>query len=259
MSRFRDKTVVVLGASSEGGTGWRTAELFAREGADVVIAARTLAGIQALAEKIGGRAVVCDAANENQVHALAEISASKAGRIDIAVNAAGLPVRGTIETLDVATLQRSVEVNYYGQLFFVRQMAAKMQAGGSVTCVLSLTSTHPQIGVDAYAFAKSAALTMVRYAGLEYASRGIRVNAINPGLMNTPMAASVCQVPAMLEAFLREIPLKKPVDPADVARAALWLAEAESVTGACIEIDGGAHLGRWPRLDEMPTAGLPGF
>lgn len=259
MSRFRDKTVVILGASAEGGTGWRTAELFAHEGADVVVAARTLAGIQALARKIGGRAVLCDAANEDQIHALAEIAASKTGQIDIAVNAAGLPVPGTIETLDVATLQRSVEVNYFGQLFFVRQMAAKMRAGGSVSCILSLASTHPQIGVDGYAFAKSAALAMVRYAGLEYASRGIRINAINPGLIDTPMAAPVCQVPAIMKVFLQEIPLKKAVDPADVGRAALWLAEAESVTGACIEIDGGAHLGRWPRLDELPTAALTDF
>ena len=260
MARLKGKVAVVLGASSEGGTGWSTAELFAREGADVFVAARTLSGVEALARKIGGRAFRCDASNEDEVRGLAEFAASKSGRIDVAVNAAGLPVVGTVETLDVPTLQRSVDVNYYGQLFFVRQMAAKMQAGGSVVAILSLSTTHVQVGVDGYAFAKAASLAMVRYAAAEYAGRGIRINVINPGLIDTPMAATIVKVPAVLDAFLKETPLKAPVDPADIAQTALWLsADAHSVTGAVIEVDGGVHLGRLPRPDELPAAALEGL
>jgi len=261
MGRLTNTTAVILGASAEGGTGWRTAELFAREGANLVVAARNMSGIESLARKIGASGFRCDTSKEDDVCALAEFAAEKfGGYIDIAVNAAGQSAVGTIETLDLKTLQGAVDVNYFGQLYFVRQMAAKMKAGGSIVSILSQSINVPMIGVDAYAFAKSAAMNMVRYAALEYAGRGIRINAIVPGLIDTPMAATVVRTPAVYAAFVKEIPLKAAVDPMDIAQTALWLsADVRSVTGEAIFVDGGSHLGRMPRPEEMPTAALDGL
>src|SRR5579859_2747414 len=93
---LRDKVAVVLGASAEGGTGWAVAEGLAAEGAKVVVAARRLEPLQKLAERIGGLAVTCDAANEGEIVRLSKAAADGFGPIDIAVNSAGLPVLGMI-------------------------------------------------------------------------------------------------------------------------------------------------------------------
>ena len=115
-----------MGASYEGGTGWKIAELLAEEGAELFVGARTSVGVEKLAAQIGGKAFRCDVTNEDEIKAFAEFAAAGTGRIDLAVNAAGCPFPGTIETLDLKTLQLNIETNFYGQLFFVQQLAARM-------------------------------------------------------------------------------------------------------------------------------------
>ena len=94
---------------------------------------------------------------------------------------------------------------------------------------------------------------MVRYAAIEYAQRGIRINAINPGLIDTPLVASVVNNPDVLHTFLKETPLRRIASPTDVAKTALWLADADMITGAGIDVDGGMHLGRFPLPWEIPN------
>lgn len=252
MENLQGKTVAVLGASSEGGTGWRIAELFAEAGAKVFVAARTMSGVETLARKIGGKAFRCDVSREDDVKAFAEFAAGS-GSIDSAVNAAGCPLPGLIETIDLATLQTCIETNFYGQLFFVRQMAARMRAGGSITAILSAAATRVSVGADGYSLAKAAAMHMVRYAAVEYAARDIRINAVNPGLIDTPLVASVTKNPQVLDVFLKETPLRRIATADDVAKVALWLAEAPTITGVGIEVDGGMHLGRFPLPWEIPS------
>lgn len=249
--QFKDKVVVVLGASAEGGTGWRCAERFAAEGARLIVAARSLAGVQKLAAKIGGRALRCDVSRESDVAAVAA-AATEWGGLDAAVNAAGHAVPSAVDSFDQTTLQSAIEVNFYGNLYFFRQMAGAMKHGGSITTIASVAATMVTPGNVLYGCAKAATVTAVRYAALEYAPRNIRVNALLPGLIDTPLAAPLVGNKALLAVFLKEVPLKRVSEAVEIANAALWLASSPSITGSTITIDGGISLRRAPQLDELP-------
>jgi NAD(P)-dependent dehydrogenase (short-subunit alcohol dehydrogenase family) len=252
MQRAMDKVVVVLGASSEGGTGWRTAEVFAREGAKVVVAARSRAGIEDLARRIGGVAFQCDAGDEAQVAALADFAAKTYGRIDYAVNAAGLAVPSTVADLDAETLLSSTTVNLFGHLYFLKHMARHTAAGGSLVSIASLSATAVIPGNVIYGVAKAGVVAAIRYAAVEYAPRGIRVNAISPGIIDTPMVESLTSNPAVFSGFLKETPLGHIVSPEEIAKCALWLCvDALSMTGTSTIVDGGMHLRRPPHPDEL--------
>lgn len=252
MTSLDGKVAVVLGASAEGGTGWAIAETLAREGAKVVVGARTLAPLQRLAERIGGTAVACDAGNEAQVAALADATTRTYGRLDIAVNSAGLLVQGPISQLTTEKLQAGVGVNYFGQVYFIKYMANAMKSGGSIIIISSISATHPDRNFVAYACAKAATNCLVQYAAVEYGPKGIRVNAILPGPIQSNMAAGVFKDPRIRRAFEKEIPLGRIGQPQDFANTALWLAGPAYVTGLNLQVSGGFHLSRFPYLDELP-------
>jgi NAD(P)-dependent dehydrogenase (short-subunit alcohol dehydrogenase family) len=251
--RLRDKVAVVLGASAEGGTGWATAEALAAEGAKVVVGARRREPLERLAERIAGHAVVCDAADPVQVADLAKAAVERYGPLDIAVSAAGQPFVGTIAEISDAAIQKSLDVNYIGQVHFIRRMAAAMRDGGAITLFSSAASAQPVEGRFAYGCAKAALDSLVRYAAIEYGPRGIRVNSILPGLIRTEMAASVFASPGAEAAFTREIPLGRVGEPADFAEVVVWLSRAGFVTGVNLPVSGGGQLRRLPRPDEMPA------
>jgi NAD(P)-dependent dehydrogenase (short-subunit alcohol dehydrogenase family) len=244
---------VVLGASAEGGTGWAIAEALAAHGARVVVGARSIEPLRRLADRIGGTAVACDAASEDDVKALAETVGSKHGRLDIAVNCAALPVQGPIASMTREKLQAGIDVNYFGQVYFIKYMAERMKQGGSIVIISSIASTHPDGNFVAYACAKAATNCLVRYAAIEYGPRDIRVNAVLPGPIDSHMAREAFQDPRMRRAYEREIPLGRIGTPEDFADVTLWLAGRAYVTGLSLQVNGGMHLGRMPHLDELPS------
>jgi NAD(P)-dependent dehydrogenase (short-subunit alcohol dehydrogenase family) len=246
------QVAVVLGASAEGGTGWEVAETLAANGAKVVVAARSLEPLQRLAEKIGGTAVRCDAGSEADIKALAKAAIDTYGRLDIAVNSAGQPVMGMISEMTQEKLDTASRVNFYGATFFIRYMAEAIGKDGTIIFISSMSTTHPVFPHIAYAAAKSAADCIVRYAALEYAGRNIRVNSVLPGAINSDMAKEAFADPAFSAVYEREIPLGRVGVPADFANAVLWLAGPSYVTGLNLQVNGGNHLTRMPRLDEMP-------
>ena len=249
--QFKDKVVVITGASAEGGIGWCTAERFAEEGARVIVAARTLAEVERLARKIGGQALRCDVSKEADVIAVAE--AGKAlGGIDIAVNSAGKLGMAMVANFEQAALEESMAINFYGNLYFFRHMAAAMPRGGSIASIASITVTQVVPSQLLYACAKSATVTAARYAAHEFAPKGIRVNMLIPGLVDTPLVAPLTKNPAMLAPWLKESPLHRICEPDEIANTLLWLAASPSVTGTSILIDGGIGLRRPPQLDEFP-------
>jgi len=241
MNRAQDKVVVVLGASSEGGCGWRTAELFAREGAKVVVAARSAPGIEQLAASIGGAAFQADAGVESNISDLADFAAQRYGHIDYAINAAGLPVPSTVADLDADVLLSSTTVNYFGHLYFLKHMARHTAPGGSLVSIASLSGTAVIPANVVYGCAKA-----------EFASLGIRVNAISPGIIDTPMVESLTQNPPVFAGFLKETPLGRIVTPEEIAECALWLSVgATSMTGTSLVVDGGMHLRRPPHPEDL--------
>jgi len=250
--QLRDKIAVVLGASAEGGTGWAIAETLAREGAQVVIAARRLSQLQKLAQRIGGTAIQCDAAKPEDIAALAQAIADRHGSLDIAINSAAMSFIGFISDGDVADLQRSLDINYLAHVHFIRRMAAIMNDGGSITLISSSSAAQPVPSRFAYACAKAATDCLVRYAALEYGPRGIRVNSILPGPIKTEMAARVFAEPGAEAVFETAIPLGRIGSPKDFADTCVWLAKPGYITGVNLPVSGGLHLTRVPRPDEIP-------
>lgn len=246
------KVAVVLGASAEGGTGWAIAESLAAQGAKVVVGARTLKPLQRLAQRIGGTAVACDAGSEEQVAALAKAARDTYGRLDIAVNSAGLPVMSLVAEVTQDKLEDAVRVNFFGNVHFVKHMAAAIGSNGSIVLISSMSTTHPVFPHFAYACAKSAADCLVRYAAIEYGARAIRVNSILPGAIRSEMAREAFAVPGFEAAYAREVPLQRVGLPEDFANAVLWLAGPAYVTGLNLQVNGGNHLTRFPYLSELP-------
>jgi NAD(P)-dependent dehydrogenase (short-subunit alcohol dehydrogenase family) len=254
-NRMRDlkgKVAVVLGASAEGGTGWAVAQALAAQGAAVVVAARSLAPLNRLAELIGGSAVGCDAGSEEQVKALAQNAKTKYGKVDIAVNSAGLPIYGSIAATTENDLMSALRVNFLGVVFFIKYMAEVMSEGGSIINISSIASSHPNGDFFAYGCAKAAADCLVRNAAIEYGPRKIKVNSILPGPIDSAMAAGIFGSPGMRSIFERETPLKRIGLPSDFADAVSWLAGPSFVTGLNLQVSGGMQLMRQPQARELP-------
>lgn len=252
MGRLSGQVAVVLGASAKGGTGWAVAERFAAEGAKVVVGARTFEPLARLADQIGGLAVKCDAAEESDVAALAAAAVERFGKVDLAVNCAGLPVPGSIDGVTLEMLESAVRVNFFGSTWFVKHMARAIKSNGSIVLISSMSTTHTFLPFFAYACAKSALDCLVRYAAVEYGPRGIRVNSILPGPIDTEMGTALFSVPGTREAFAREIPLRRIGRPEDFADGALMLALQSFTTGVNLQLNGGNFLFRFPFTNELP-------
>lgn len=254
--RLEGKTAIVLGASQRGGSGWTVAEVLASEGAHVFVAARRLEKVEELAAEIGGTAMRCDAADEQQVAAFVAAAAARTGKIDLAVAAVGLGSLGSIDETDQFKLNEAMSVNFYGPFQFVRYAARHMEHGGSITLFSSVVSTDVLPGSVAYAVSKGAINSFTRYAAVEYAERGIRVNALKAGMLEGPQARRWRRA-GMDGPLLKEVPLGAPVEPTELAKMIIWLAtDAVSVTGDVINVDGGSHLRRQVFPDEMSAEGL---
>ena len=251
MIELTGKNAVVLGASAEGGTGFAIARALAGAGARVTIAARSADKLAQLAPTIGARHLACDAADPTQIADLAAFAAQDRG-LDIAVNAAALPVIGGIADLDFTQIERATAVNYYGMVHFLRECAARMNPEGSIVLISSYSAVQPIHPHFAYACAKAATDCLVRYAALEYGSRGIRVNSIQPGPIKSDLARDLFAIPGVEDIYAREIPLGRVGHPDDYANAVLWLASGAFVTGLNLPVNGGNQLTRMPRVDELP-------
>lgn len=254
--RLEGRTAVILGASQRGGCGWVAAQHLAAEGAHVFVAARRLEKVEELAAEIGGTALRCDASNEADVQAFVGTAAARSGRIDLAVAAVGQGAMGSIDETGQDRLQEAFAVNFFGPFHLVRYAARHMERGASAVLFSSITSTHVLPGSVAYSTAKAALNSFVKYAAIEYAERGIRVNALKAGILEGPQARRWRKA-GMFDRFLREVPLGEAVDPEELARMIVWLAtDARSITGESIYVDGGSHLRRQLFPDEMSDEGL---
>lgn len=247
---------VVLGASKEGGTGWAIAEALRSRCGHITVGARHREGIEKLARAINATAVRCDVTSEPQVQAFADAAVqSGSGPIDTAILVAGEGVRGQIDDIPESELQRAIALNLTGPVYFVRHMARRMCDGGSIVLMSSIAATNPWPGYFSYGSAKAALQALVKYAALEYASRGIRVNAVIPGPIETPTASAMLSDPNLRKAVFREVPLGRTATAQEVAEAAVWFATGAAwITGECVHVDGGMHLRRPPFPDELQAA-----
>jgi NAD(P)-dependent dehydrogenase (short-subunit alcohol dehydrogenase family) len=252
---MQGKVAVILGASAEGGIGWVTAETMAREGAKVVVAARSIEKLEKLAQKTGGLAVQCDATKHADITALAETVKKEFGKADAAVYSPSGVWITTIATTEEPVLREALELHFFGGFFFVQEMQRVIDHDGAITLISSITSSNAQDGVVAYSCAKGAIEVLTRYAAKEFASRQIRVNCIFPGLTHTPMTAGATEHPGVRKAFEREVPLGRLGYAADMAEYITFMSSdrANYITGVFTPIDGGNFMTRLPRYDELPS------
>ncbi|GIX31245.1 MAG: short-chain dehydrogenase [Porticoccaceae bacterium] len=258
MGRLEGKVAVILGASDPASMGAATARRFAAEGAKLVLAARRLEGVRAVAEPLGALALACDITREEDLARLADAAVEAHGGLDVAVNCAGVSVAAPLDEVTREQLMLSCEVHLVGTALFFKQMARRMARGGSLITISSLTAYAAPRGYAAYAGAKRGADQVVRIAAQEYGPRGIKVNAIAPGFTRSAMTEGYFAVPSIAAAFVKEIPLRRLGTVEDVANAALWLASDESfLSGQVLDITGGQTLNRTPTEEEMMGALAP--
>src|SRR4029453_4291934 len=159
-----------------------------------------------------------------------------------------------------AALLETAGVEYFGNSFLLRYLPSLMRDGGAIVVISSIAATHVVPGVAAYAAGKAAANTLVRYAAVELAPRRIRVNAVLPASVGTPMNASFRDNEAVMNIIRKEVPLGRTATADDIAAATQWLCQDDCfATGALVPVDGGNHLRRAPFPDEMPTSTYDGL
>ena len=241
MRRFEGKAALITGAAS--GIGLATAKRLGSEGASVLIADLDLAkGEAAAAEaKQAGApdvlAAVCNVAEEAAVENAVEAAIERFGKIDIIVNNAGLMVFKPIAEQTGDDWLKILNVDLLGAFYFTKQAFLKMKKGGSIVNVSSVHAVETTPLVASYAAAKAALVSLTRSASLEGKSKGIRVNAILPGAVDTPMLWENPNIKSGVET----INLTDVGKPEDIAAAIAYLAsdDAKFVDGAAMRVDGG--------------------
>ena len=242
------RTALVLGASSPGGLGEACARRLAADGYRVAVAGRRIESIDRLAADLGGSAHRCDVTDEDGIATMV----SEVGRIDVAVNAAGITDVGGIAKIKREAIEAQLAVHVTGNLLFMKHVVASMNSGGSIILFSSLTARVAGAGLAAYGGAKAALDHIVRIAALEFGPRGIRVNAVAPGFSRTPMTEAFLADERIAGIYSKESALGALVTPEQVASAVSWLASDECfATGETVQVSGGAQLLRLPRGDEL--------
>ena len=254
MKRLQDKVAIITGGNS--GVGAATAEVFAREGAKVVISARREAQLLEVAEKIkaeGGEVmpVVSDISKADDAKALVEAVMAKYGKIDVLINNAGV-LDGGLKAIDKFTdddMNRVIDINTKGTMCMMREVTAEMAktGAGSIVNVASVAGVMG-CGGAAYVASKAAIVGITRHTALRFAGTNVRCNAVCPGTIVTPMVADMNPANLDMDIFgqmMKHNDLKvQPCMPADVANILLFLASEESraITGQTLVTDFGSTL-----------------
>lgn len=247
--------VVVVGAAS--GIGWATAQTLAAAGETVVLADLDADGARARAAELGeghlGAAV--DVAEEASVAALFDEVLDRFGTFRGVVNCAGVSTLGAITEHDAAEFRRVVDVCLTGAFLVLKHAGRRVADGGALVSLTSLNARQPGTGLAAYCAAKAGLVSLTEVAALELAPRRIRVNAVAPGLVVTPLTAPAMDIPGVRDGYLENTPLGRSGEPAEIAAAIRFLLsdDAAWVTGETLEINGGAHLQRYPDLLGLVT------
>ncbi|MRH28757.1 3-oxoacyl-ACP reductase FabG [Microbacterium sp. SYP-A9085] len=239
------RVAVVTGAAQ--GLGYAIAELFAAHGASLVLGDLDGDAAMRAAARVGGDAigVACDVTSPAQVEQLVRTCARTFGRLDVMVNNAGITRDATMRKMPVEDLELVLDVHVKGTWLGTRAAAGLMRelgTGGSIVNMSSISGKVGNAGQTNYSAAKAGIVGLTKAAAKEVGFAGIRVNALQPGIIETPMTTALS--PELKAQRLADIPLGRFGEPEEVAKAALFLASDMSsyITGVTLEIAGGRHI-----------------
>ncbi len=253
------RAALVTGGGS--GIGLATATLFAEHGAHVTICGRTEDKLVAAVEQItaaaeaagaGGSArhIVADVTIEDQIAAAVARAAEPTGSLDICfANAGGSYHIGSMIEAEVEAVRATIELNLLGTFLTVKHAGAAMVAsgkGGSIVGMSSGAGHFPHRWLWAYGSAKAGIEMLCQYAAEELADKGVRVNVVQPGIIDDELMAFITAGGKLLDDYRAETPIQRLGTVDDVARAVRFLAGPESawITGELLTVDGGHHLRR---------------
>jgi NAD(P)-dependent dehydrogenase (short-subunit alcohol dehydrogenase family) len=255
--RMQGKVALVLGAGSSGpgwGNGKAAAVLYAREGAKLVAVDVRESAAQETAEIVtaeGGEAIAFggDVIDETQIQRIVAETLTRFGRIDVLHNNVGITDIGELEDIGKERWQRVMDINLTGAMLAAQAVMPAMlrQGKGAIVNISSTAAVHiNDYTYFSYSASKAGLNHLTRALAIRYAKHNIRVNAIMPGLMNTPLihkqiAGAYADTAAMIAARDAKSPMGRMGDAWDVAKAALFLAsdDAAYITGVCLAVDGG--------------------
>ncbi len=247
MSLLKDKVAIVTGASR--GIGRSIAEVFAREGARVVICGRKQETLDQVAAEIGPavKPVACHVGKPADIEAMVAATMKEFGRIDVLVNNAATNIaQGPVLEMDEGQFDKMVEVNLKSTFRLMKLIAPGMceRGSGSIVNIASIAGLKPQFHGMLYSMTKAALIMMTQSYAVELGPKGVRVNAIAPGLIQTVLSEYYWKDPGRLDKQVGHQPVRHLGQPVEIAEIALMLASGRSsyMTGQTIVVDGGYLL-----------------
>lgn len=247
MNNFNNKVVIVTGART--GIGLSTATLFAKAGANVVLAGRHEPKKEAQELAKQGYSTVsfkCDVSQESDVKAMVDFTVKKFGHLDYAYNNAGIqsPVTKT-EDLSLDEYDKVLDINLKGIFLSMKYELKQMSKQHSQGAIVNCSSMGGLVGIagrTAYHASKHGVLGLTKSSALEYAKDGIRINAVCPGIIHTPMVDRMDKTEkSEMDDLIKEIPIGRLAHPEEVAQVVLFLCSdaASYIIGQGISVDGG--------------------
>lgn len=249
MAKLSGKTALITGGTT--GIGLATAKLFIEEGARVAISGQDQSRVDAAAEEIGadGLAIRADMLSPSDIDAMIAQVKDRFGGLDIVFANAGVAKFAPYAAVDDAMIDELIGVNIKGVFFTIQKAVPIMRDSGAIVVTTSINNRIGTAGASFYAASKAAARSLVRTLAVELADRGIRVNAVSPGPVTTPIFGKVGLTEQQLEDVVDRMKARMPLGrigrPEEIAKAVLYLAGDDSsfMTGEEVIVDGGLTQG----------------